>query len=212
MPSLFAITTAANRVPLDGNRKGQIIFTVSNTSVRAVRGRARIAPDGSAAATWFTLAGGAERDFSVNGTQQYTVQITVPPTVAAGNYTVRLDMVGVDNPDEDYTQGPSVTFAVPEPLPVKKPFPWWIIAVIAGIVIVGIILSCCVIAEASGSANTGGQSLNRGAANAGSGWIESECGSGNSGERKGEHRVGAGSIGWSKGPERIGCHAHGWRL
>jgi hypothetical protein len=141
MPSLFAVTTAANSVPLDGNRKGQIVFTVSNTSVRAVRGRARIAPDGSAAATWFALTGEAERDFTVNGTQQYTVQIAVPPTIAAGNYTVRLDMVGVDNPDEDYTQGPSVTFAVPEPLPVKKPFPWWIIAVIAGIVIVGIILA-----------------------------------------------------------------------
>ncbi len=141
MPSLFAITTAANSVPLDGNRTGRIVFTVSNTSVRAVRGRARIAPDGSTAATWFTLTGEAERDFSVNGTQQYAVQIAVPPTVAAGNYTVRLDMVGVDNPDEDFTQGPSVTFAVPEPLPVKKPFPWWIIAVIAGIVIVGVILA-----------------------------------------------------------------------
>ncbi len=140
MPSLFAITTAANSVPLDGSRKGQIVFTVSNTSVRAVRGRARIAPDGAAAATWFALADGAEREFTVNGTQQYTVQIAVPPTIAAGNYTVRLDMVGVDNPDEDFTQGPSVTFAVPEPLPVKK-FPWWIIAVIVGIVIVGVILA-----------------------------------------------------------------------
>ncbi len=140
MPSLFAITTAANSVPLDGNRQGQTVFTVSNTSVHPVRGRARIAPDGSAAASWFTLTGGAERDFTVNGTQQYTVQIAVPQTVTAGNYTMRLDMVGVDNPDEDFTQGPSVTFAVPEPLPVKKPFPWWIIAVAAVIVIAAIVL------------------------------------------------------------------------
>jgi hypothetical protein len=130
MSSSFAITTATNSAHLDGNRQGQVVFTVSNTSVRPVRGRARIAPDNAAAATWFTLAGGAERDFSVNGTQQYTLQIAVPPTTAAGNYTVRLDMVGVDNPDEDFTQGPSVTIAVPAPLAVKKPFPWWIIAVI----------------------------------------------------------------------------------
>ncbi len=140
MPSLFAITTAANSTPLDGNRHGQIVFTVSNASVRAVRGRARIAPDGAASGTWFTLTGGAERDFTVNGTQQYTVQIAVPPTTAAGNYTVRLDMVGVDNPDEDYTQGPSVTLAVPAPLPVKKPFPWWIIAVAAVVLIAAIVL------------------------------------------------------------------------
>jgi hypothetical protein len=30
---------------------------------------------------------------------------------------------------------------VPAPLPVKKPFPWWIIAVISGVIIVGIILA-----------------------------------------------------------------------
>lgn len=141
MPSSFAITTAANSTPLDENRKGQMVFTVSNTSVRALRGRARLMPDKAAAATWFTLAGGAERDFTVNGTQQYTVQIAVPPTAAAGTYTVRLDMVGVDNPDEDFTQGPGITFEVPAPLPVKKPFPWWIIAVIVGLVIIGIILA-----------------------------------------------------------------------
>jgi len=141
MPSSFAITTAANSTPLDGSRKGQTVFTVSNTSVRPLRGRARVTPDSAATATWFTLTGGAERDFTVNGTQQYAVQIAVPPTAAAGTYTVRLDMVGVDNPDEDFTQGPSVTFEVPAPLPVKKPFPWWIIAVIVGVIIVGIVLA-----------------------------------------------------------------------
>jgi len=136
MPSSFAITTAANSTPLDANRKGQTVFTVSNTSMRALRGRARIVSDNPAAAAWFKLTGDTERDFTLNGTQQYAVQIAVPPTVAAGNYTVRLDMVGVDNPDEDFTPGPSVTFAVPAPLPVKKPFPWWIIAIIAVIVLV----------------------------------------------------------------------------
>jgi len=141
MSSSFAITTAANSTPLDGNRKGETVFTVSNTSVRSLRGRARITPDNAAAATWFALVGGAERDFTVNGTQQYTVQIAVPPAAPAGNYTLRLDMVGVDNPDEDFIQGPSVTFAVPAPLPVKKPFPWWIIAVVVGLVIVGIVLA-----------------------------------------------------------------------
>lgn len=141
MPSSFAITTAANSTPLDANRKGQTVFTVSNTSVRALKGRARIVSDNPTAAAWFKLTGEAERDFTVNGTQQYALQIAVPPTVAAGDYTVRLDMVGVENPDEDFTQGPSVTFAVPAPLPVKKPFPWWIIAVIAGVIIIGIILA-----------------------------------------------------------------------
>jgi len=140
MPSSFAITTAANSTPLDGSRHGQTVFTVSNASGRPMRGRARIVPDNPAATAWLTLTGGAERDFSINGTQQYIVQIAAPPTAPAGNYAVRLDMVGVDNPDEDFTQGPGVTFAVPAPLPAKKPFPWWIIAVIVVALIAVVVL------------------------------------------------------------------------
>lgn len=140
MPSSFAITTSANSTPLDGNRQGQTVFTVSNTSVRALRGRARVVPDRGAEDAWFTLVGKAERDFAVNGTEQYTVQIAAPPTAAEGTYTVRLDMIGVDNPDEDYMPGPTVTFAVPAPLPVKRPFPWWIVAVIA-VIIIGVVLA-----------------------------------------------------------------------
>src|SRR5918911_5611735 len=139
MPSSFAITTATNSIPLDPNRRNQASFTVSNTSGRAVRGRGRIVPQNSAAAPWLTLAGDAERDFPISGTQQYAVQIAVPPTAPAGNYPFRLDMVGVDNPDEDLTQGPTVPLVVPEPVVVKKPFPWWILvaAALAVIILVG---------------------------------------------------------------------------
>jgi hypothetical protein len=62
---------------------------------------------------WLHLAGEADRDFSTNGTQQYTVAIEVPDTAAEGDYTFRLDMVGVDNPDEFYSQGQPVIFNVP---------------------------------------------------------------------------------------------------
>ena len=137
MPSSFAITTATNTVLLDGGRRGQASFTVSNTGGRATRGRARIVPQNPAAAPWLTLDGQTERDFLIAGTQQYTVQVTVPPAAPAGSYTFRLDMVGVDNPDEDFIQGPSVAFQVPEPVVVvKKPFPWWIVAVAAAVIIV----------------------------------------------------------------------------
>src|ERR671932_286499 len=112
MPSSFAITTATNSLPLDPNRRSQASFTVSNIGGRAVRGRARIVPQNAAAAPWLTLAGDAERDFAIASTQQFAVQIAVPPTAPAGNYPFRLDMVGVENPDEDLTQGPTVTFVV----------------------------------------------------------------------------------------------------
>ncbi len=131
MANPFAITTTATAVPLDTGRQGRLSFTVSNTSGRPIRGRARLVPANPAAASWLSLQGDAERDFPAAGTQQYTVQILVPPTGPAGSYPFRLDVVGVDNPDEELTQGPSVTFTVPEPAPPPKPFPWWIVVVAA---------------------------------------------------------------------------------
>lgn len=63
-------------------------------------------------------------------------------------------MVGTENPDEDYTQGPSVSFTLPE---VKQPekvpararkVPWWValiaailVGAIVGGVVVGVIIS-----------------------------------------------------------------------
>lgn len=135
MSSLFAIVTPTNAVSVDSAGRGQAHFTVTNVSGRPVHGGARIVPQDPAAGSWLTLAGEAERAFPVGGTEQYIVRIAAPPGAPAGNYTLRLDMVGVDNPDEEYDQGPTVAFAVHQPQPQKKPFPWWILLVAAGVVI-----------------------------------------------------------------------------
>jgi hypothetical protein len=141
MRSSFAVTIATASVPLDASRRGQVAFTVSNTSGRSLRGRGRIVAENPSAAAWLTLVGPAERDFPVAGTQQVAVQVAVPPDAAAGSYTFRLDMVGVDNPDEDLTAGPGVTFQVAAAAPTPKPFPWWIVAVVLAVVIVGVVLA-----------------------------------------------------------------------
>jgi PASTA domain len=135
--SVFAITAAASTVSLDANRRGAASFTVTNTTANALRGRARIVAQAAAAAPWLSLAGDAERDFAPGATQQYTAQIAVPADGPAGNYAFRLDAVGVANPDEQYSQGPSVAFSVaapPPPPPPSKPFPW--LLVIIGVVVV----------------------------------------------------------------------------
>jgi heat shock protein HslJ len=137
MPSPFAITTATNAVSLDAQRRSEASFTVSNTSGSPIRGRAQLTPEAPASAAWLTLTEEAEQDFSTGSTQQYTVKIAVPADTPAGTYSFRLNMVGVENPDELFTQGPSITFQVPEPEP-KKPFPWWIV-----IVAVGALALCC---------------------------------------------------------------------
>ena len=136
MASPFAITTASNTVLLNDKRQGQVTFTVNNISGRPLRGRARLVPQNPAIADWLKIAGDAERDLVIAGTQQYTAQVSVPPKGAAGNYTFRLDMVAVDNPDEDFTQGPTVTFQAPAT--GGTGFPWWILLVaLALLVLVG---------------------------------------------------------------------------
>jgi uncharacterized repeat protein (TIGR01451 family) len=135
MSNTFAITTATNSVILNDERQGEVSFTVANASGRQLPARAHIVPQGEAQADWFTLAGESEREFAIAGVQQYTVRIQVPPEAAAGNYLFRLDAVGIRVPDEEFAEGPSVTFVVPEQVVEKRPFPWWIIVVIAAVVL-----------------------------------------------------------------------------
>jgi hypothetical protein len=144
MSSPFAITAATNSVRLNESRRGEATFTVFNASGRPIRGRARLATEDPAAESWISLAGVSERDFSIAGTHQYTVRIAVPPDAPPGNPSFRLDMVGVENPDEEYTQGPSVTFQVPEAKP-RKPFPWWILALAGGGLLVVLIIVLAVV-------------------------------------------------------------------
>lgn len=132
MSGPFAITTVTNTVCLDAQGRGEAAFTVFNASGRPIRGRARLVPAQPATAAWLTLVGEAERYFPVAGTQQYAVRIAPPPDARAGSHTFRLDMVGVENPDEQYTRGPTVTFEAPERLQ-KRPFPWLTLLIIAGI-------------------------------------------------------------------------------
>jgi hypothetical protein len=94
--------------------------------------------DGQARPEWAVVSGGEERDFATDGTQQFTVRLQVPPGTPPGRYTFHLLVTNVANPDEQYAEGPTVSFTVPEPVPVtKKPFPWWIVALAAGVLIIG---------------------------------------------------------------------------
>ncbi|MBP1466298.1 hypothetical protein EYB53_011330 [Candidatus Chloroploca sp. M-50] len=138
MSSPFAITTVSTTLQLSTTRQGESVFTVSNTSGRQLTGRARVTPTDPATAGWFTLSGESERDFRLNETHQYNVRVAIPSHVQPGNYTFHLDMVGVENPDEQYTRGPTVQVEVPaNPLPPGTPFPWWIVAVIVGVLLLG---------------------------------------------------------------------------
>jgi hypothetical protein len=136
MSSPFAITVANNTVPLDKDQKGQALFTVSNMTSHVIHSRARIVSSSEAIASWLTLEGEAEGSLPAAGSQQYTVHIAAPPKSQAGEYTFHLNMVDLSNPDDNFTEGPTIKFVVEAPsAPASKPFPWWIVAVAVGVLI-----------------------------------------------------------------------------
>src|SRR5262245_9284634 len=142
MPS-FTVTAAGQRVNLGISGAAQASFTVTNTSTQTLKGRMMARPADTALPDWFSVLGESVRDFAPDEAEQVVVQLAVPPTAAPGEYSFRLDAVSAVDPDEDYTEGPSVAFDVESQAPPEKrkfPWvPWWVLAVIGGVLLLIII-------------------------------------------------------------------------
>jgi hypothetical protein len=143
MTSTFAITAPATATTLDSGGRGEASFTVTNTTSAPARGRIRLVPLGGTKPEWLNLAGEAERQFGPQATETVVVWIATPPGTPPGSYLLRVDVAAEENPDEDFAQGPSVGFTVAAqpPAPPRK-FPWWIVAVAAGgvlLIVLGVI-------------------------------------------------------------------------
>jgi hypothetical protein len=134
----FAITTTTASLRLDESRRGQVAYTVTNTSHQNLRARAHVVAESPASQSWFN-APDAERNSPIDSTQQFVVEVAVPPDVAPGQYRFHLDVADVGSPDEFSAQGPWTSVEVPAAVKVVRPVPWlWIgLAVLALLVIVG---------------------------------------------------------------------------
>lgn len=127
----FAITSTADSVRLDARGHGEVAFTISNTSPRDLVARVVVQPLGAAQPAWFGTAHEQEYAIPAGGTCQRTVPITVPAGTATGRFSFRVDAISVENPDEDFVQGPPIAFELaPTAAAPAKPFPWWILIVI----------------------------------------------------------------------------------
>jgi PASTA domain len=136
----FTVTAAGQKVNLDATGSAQTPFTVTNTSAQPMRGRLLTKPNAPAKPEWLSVVGESIRDFGPNAAEQVVVQLNVPPTTAPGSYAFRLDAVSEVDPDEDFTEGPSVAFDVAPPPPKpKKKFPWWILIVVGAVVLLIVI-------------------------------------------------------------------------
>jgi beta-lactam-binding protein with PASTA domain len=134
MSSPFAITTTVNKVRSEKTKKANVPFTVTNQWEGEQRGRARIVSEAPALAEWFILEGEAERTFETKGSvQQYVVQVAPDGRAPSGDYSFRLDMVWVENPEKNYVQGPGVAVEIPEQ--VKPKIPNWVFLAIGAAVL-----------------------------------------------------------------------------
>lgn len=82
MARSFAITTPADSVRLDAKGHVEVFFTVTNTTRRPIRGRAKVKALIETKSEWLRIEGVTERDFASGDTQQFRVTFDrpVPPS------------------------------------------------------------------------------------------------------------------------------------
>jgi hypothetical protein len=138
--SSFTVTTAGEKIQLDGTGAGKAQYTVTNTSAVTLTGRMLAVPQDPAKAEWFSIDGESAREFAPGAAETVVVEVRVPAGTPPKTYSFRLDAVSEANPDEDFTEGPTVSFDVSLP---KPPVPWWKkywwIWVIVGVLLLAII-------------------------------------------------------------------------
>ena len=149
MATWFGITTPVTEQTLPADtRAGKQLYTVTNESGALIRGGAIVVPEGDAKVEWFNIVN-PSRAYSVDGTEQVTLDIKVADDVGAGTYRYRFRVVvegGV--PEEQFNDGPASAITVlPKVVVPAKPFPWWIVAVVGAIVLAlivgGIAVKAC---------------------------------------------------------------------
>lgn len=137
MARVFDISSTSDSVRLDEGGHGQVALTATNVSGRSLRGRFLIRPLDALAAGAFAVDGEAERNFNPGATEQVAVKVNVPPGTKAGKYRFRLDGINIDNPDEDFTEGPALGVEVKQAPPPKPSTPWWLYAVAVLVLVAG---------------------------------------------------------------------------
>jgi beta-lactam-binding protein with PASTA domain len=82
---------------------------------------------------WVKIDGKTDRHFDPDKEETITIKIAVPPKSPAGTCTFRMDAVWVQQPDQG-DPGGAIAFTVAE-TPPPPPFKWWLIPVIAVVLI-----------------------------------------------------------------------------
>jgi len=145
---VFTVTTPSVTVTLSESRMGEVPFTVTNVGNRKLRARAKITPGPGAPADWFSVAGDSEQDFEIGAARQFVVRVDPPLGAPAGTYAFRLDAVGIEHPDDDYSEGPSCQVNIPPSDAAEQPkltTPRGYLTTLVGALTGGIVLNIIVV-------------------------------------------------------------------
>jgi hypothetical protein len=117
MATYFDVTAPVTTIAIDGNRQGEIAFTVSNATGRTIRGEAIAVPGPGADAGWCTVDR-STRTYAPNQAEQISVTVAIPKGAPPGPASFRLRVqLGGGVPEEDFDDSPEIRFDVP-PTPV----------------------------------------------------------------------------------------------
>src|SRR5690606_3721616 len=127
MDARWAVTVAAQRLVLGPERRGELVFSVTNSGGFDDSVAVLVEPEGEAEASWFTVDD-PQREVARGATVTFPVRVEVPAQVAPGEYAVRLRCYSADSaPEEDPALSPVVVVVVPSPPEKPKRRPWWLL-------------------------------------------------------------------------------------
>ena len=147
-PTTVALKTEA------GFHKGNAVFGVTNKTGEGLTARFSVQIQGAGKAEWYQIQGEPERPVAAGETQTVTVLAKIPAATPAGQHRIKLRATNVNDPDNDSTDSTAAAITIPavvKPQVKKKPFPWWIIAVAGGVLVlvIGVIIAVVVMSGGS---------------------------------------------------------------
>jgi hypothetical protein len=157
MPS-FEIPDGPTTVALkkDGAfHTGNAVFGVTNKTGEGLTARFSVQVQGGGKAEWYQVQGEPERPVAAGENQTVTVVAKIPAATSPGQHRIKLRAINLNDPDNDSTDSAAATVTIPTaaaPPPDGHPrFPWWIVAVAGGVLVLVIGVIIAVVAIGGGS-------------------------------------------------------------
>lgn len=125
--------------------KGELTFTVTNVSGKALRAHAAVIPQEGEQNDWMSIKGHDIRPMAEHGEETFTVGIAAPKEAKPGTYAITFVVCNEADPEEE-TAEVKAKFEIvkPDVGEGKRPIWPWIVAGASALVVVGVIVAVIV--------------------------------------------------------------------